>query len=181
MARQFNSPAATDCGGEMVLAGLIRKLGNCRCCPGSEEPSGLGLVVLGSGGRVAQVTAPSPCLSRVVRWPCSHYARPHLAHLRLSFILLSLQGDGRDSRTFRVSYEWVVFSESWDKITLCQLFWQAISWRRSGNAPSKVSCARLSTTWSAMLTWFRKGCFFSICSNGSISHLSQWKRRFWTC
>lgn len=60
MARQFNSPAAPDCGGEMVLAGLIRKLGNSWCCPGSEEPLGFGLVVLGSGCGVAQVTAPVP-------------------------------------------------------------------------------------------------------------------------
>lgn len=59
MARQFNSPVAADCGDKMVLAGLIRKLGNCLCCPGSEEPSGLGVVVLGSGGRVAR----SPLLS----------------------------------------------------------------------------------------------------------------------
>lgn len=51
MARQFNSPAA-DCGDEMVLPGLIRKLGNCPCCPGSEHPSGLGVVVLSSGDGV---------------------------------------------------------------------------------------------------------------------------------
>lgn len=68
VARQFNSPVAADCGDKMVLAGLIRKLGNCLCCPGSEEPSGLGMVVLDSGVRVAR----SPLLVPAARRPCSY-------------------------------------------------------------------------------------------------------------
>lgn len=122
MARPFDSPAATDCGGEMVLAGLIRKLGNCPSCLASEEPWGLGLVVLGSGGPVAQVTAPIPACPEL---PADLARSVLLVRIQRSCGLVSscfLSRGWMGSRTFRLSYEWVVFSESGDEIPLCQLF-----------------------------------------------------------